>query len=322
MTFVEDQAKAWQEIPKLTRLSDPVPETVNGPGCTMAATEQLRPALPELFAKYDIKTVLDVGCGDWTWMQHVDLSGIDQYIGWDVDPETIAENQRQFGDNPKVSFSVRNLLTVSEIPQVDLIIARQVLIHFPNQYIADVLEKFKKSGSTYLLASHWPTETENHEYVSEGFAYRGYVERTVNLLTPPFEFGRLVDAVNELITDDSMGVLREPPHELALFAIPEPSAPSAPAFHSRAHSADEGMAEGFSFLKTLTTFKERVDAQMQTPQTAGDLVSEDGELNFDAIKRVVAENSRDLGELGKMIRVDYVHHLLDGVAQRMAEETG
>src|SRR6185295_7408576 len=147
MTFAEDNAKAWTEIPQLTKLSDPIPETANGPGATMTATEELRAALPELLRRYNIKTVLDVGCGDWTWMQHVDLSMLDSYIGWDVDPNTIAENQRKFYlDNPRVTFECRNILTTTDIPKVDLILARQLLMHFPNNHIRAVLEQFKASG--------------------------------------------------------------------------------------------------------------------------------------------------------------------------------
>jgi hypothetical protein len=45
---------------------------------------------------FSAKTLLDAGCGDFNWMRHVNLK-LDQYIGIDVVPELICENQRQFG---------------------------------------------------------------------------------------------------------------------------------------------------------------------------------------------------------------------------------
>jgi SAM-dependent methyltransferase len=258
-TFVEENAKAWSEIPHLTKLSDPIPETVNGPGATMAATTALRAQLPDLLGRHNIKTVLDVGCGDWTWMQHVDLSMLQTYIGWDVDLATIEENQRRFAGRTNVVFECKNLLTETDIPKVDLILARHVLIHFPNAYTTQILERFKGSGSTYLLSSTWP-EDENSDEQPDGFAYRGYMERAVNLEADPFNLPEILDSIEE--PPAAAGVLRYR-HYLALFKLPPR------AFKSRVHPAtadSSGAPPSISFMERLAEFKRHVDEAQRTAE--------------------------------------------------------
>jgi SAM-dependent methyltransferase len=222
MSFAEDNAKAWSEITELHK-SRPAEfgtiETANGPGATLAQTEDLRQILPELLKRYGIKTMLDVGCGDWNWMSHVDLTDVEGYIGWDVEPSMIAADQEHFGDAPNVTFECQSLLTAEQLPQVDLILARHVLIHFPNDEIAAVLDKMRASGAKYLLTSHWPDES-NEDYEPEGFAWRGYMERALNMEAPPFKLGPRIETIHEPAAD--AGVLMEE-HELALFElIPQP----------------------------------------------------------------------------------------------------
>ena len=62
----------------------------SGDGSSLPATERLRNAMPKLFDDYGIQSFLDAPCGDWFWMQHVDLSGI-HYIGADISGEIIED---------------------------------------------------------------------------------------------------------------------------------------------------------------------------------------------------------------------------------------
>lgn len=319
MTFVEDNAKAWSEIPHLTKLSDPVPETINGPGATMAATEQLRKDLPGLLQRHDIKTVLDVGCGDWTWMQHVDLSMLQSYTGWDVDAATIEENKRRFASRTNVTFECKNLLTETDIPKVDLILARHVLMHFPNDYTSQILERFKGSGSTYLLTSTWPGD-ENSDEQPDGFAYRGYMERTVNLEADPFNLPEILDSIEE--PPAAAGVLRYS-HYLALFKLPPR------AFKSRVHPAAEdnsGAPPSISFMERLADFKERVDAGR--PESVRQTMAELGDLSAQRTEKLreirdhlrevhqIASNDDSLGTMWLLLgaqsaAIDTIlHHLI------------
>ena len=69
-------------------------ESVSGPGSTLEETEPIRRDLPSLLKELDATSLLDLPCGDFHWMQHTDLAGID-YIGGDLVGELIERNQAQ-----------------------------------------------------------------------------------------------------------------------------------------------------------------------------------------------------------------------------------
>ncbi|CAE6935807.1 hypothetical protein [Paraburkholderia domus] len=57
-------------------------ESVSGWGSEQGNTERFVRELPDLASRYNVTSVLDVPCGDFNWMRHVDLGDID-YIGAD-----------------------------------------------------------------------------------------------------------------------------------------------------------------------------------------------------------------------------------------------
>ena len=216
--FDDYQPRAWQEVKDLfdvSRLS--APETANGPGSTVELTEPIRAWLPKVLSIYDITTMLDAPCGDWNWLRYVDLRHLDHYIGWDVVDELVRQAQtRAFEKDVKSTFSVVNLLTVDEVPQVDLILSRDFLAHLPDEAVLKVLNKFVASGSRYLLTSHYPDSDNVFDYDPKDYAWIGYAERTINFEREPFKVGRKVDACPEL--PGPHGVIAQP-HELALFEL-------------------------------------------------------------------------------------------------------
>ncbi len=58
-------------------------ESVSGFGSEIKNTEVLAAALPRLFRELDIRTLLDLPCGDFNWMSRVNMDGID-YLGADI----------------------------------------------------------------------------------------------------------------------------------------------------------------------------------------------------------------------------------------------
>ena len=50
------------------------PETRSGVGSSLDSTRVLRAELPKAMRSLGARTLLDVPCGDFSWMQHVDLS--------------------------------------------------------------------------------------------------------------------------------------------------------------------------------------------------------------------------------------------------------
>lgn len=229
--FIESQARAWMEIRDWS--DDQIPlmpmregGSPNGPGASLDLTVELREQLPELLVRHHIISMLDVACGDWNWMRLVDLGRI-QYLGWDVDPTLVERCARRIveGDFVKTdyahneidaTFECVNALTVPEIPMVDLILCRDLLGHFPNEYIATVLNKFALSDSTFLLASTYPDADNQFTYHPDDYAWLGYMEHPVDLQQPPFSMGNPIEVIPE--ATGPSGVLAVP-HELALFRL-------------------------------------------------------------------------------------------------------
>ena len=125
-------------------------ESISGPGSTVAYTEGFRYFLMGLLRHLDVKTFIDAPCGDFNWMQHVDLTGI-QYLGFDIAEDIITENQEKFGSDT-VSFAQADICEDS-FPAADLMMVRDVLFHLPEKYIFQFFENFLMQDIPYLLTT-------------------------------------------------------------------------------------------------------------------------------------------------------------------------
>lgn len=97
--------------------------------------------LEQFIREHGITSIADIGCGDWQYMCHVDLNGID-YTGYDVASTVIEANRRKFSA-PNISF-VHYDGDFSAIKATDLAICKDVLQHLPNKNIFDFIENTKK----------------------------------------------------------------------------------------------------------------------------------------------------------------------------------
>tara|TARA_Y100000389_G_C17410534_1_gene490634 strand:- start:93 stop:467 length:375 start_codon:yes stop_codon:yes gene_type:complete len=119
-----ESAKKWIEL-KL-KSKDNV-ESISGPGSFIENTKNTCSLINETLIKYNIKSILDLGCGDFNYFKSINIDNI-SYIGWDVSTQMINENINKYG-NKYVKFEVKDIIT-DEYPHVDLIICRDVF--FPS----------------------------------------------------------------------------------------------------------------------------------------------------------------------------------------------
>lgn len=101
---------------------------MSGKGSNLEATTKLRQILPELLRELGATSMLDLPCGDFFWMSHVDLNDID-YIGGDIVPDLIATNQVMHSSSRR-RFEVIDLIA-GPIPAADVIFVRDCLVHLP-----------------------------------------------------------------------------------------------------------------------------------------------------------------------------------------------
>ena len=149
-------------------------ESRSGLGSELKSTEVIRRELPELFKKFKRESVLDIPCGDFNWMQHVDMNNVN-YIGADIVDKMIESNNITF---PNMDFRVLDL-TESELPKVDLIFVRDLLGHFNYQNVNKALQNIIRSGSKYLLTTSFTRWHYNVDIENGGW-------RPINLMLQPF----------------------------------------------------------------------------------------------------------------------------------------
>lgn len=119
-------------------------ETPCGSGSTMEASRLVRSHLARIAQNYQIRTVSDAGAGDLHWIRFVD---------WQVE-------YRGFDLYPRASMVQEFDITSDILPESDLILCRHVLNHLSIRQCEDALERFRESGSTYLLMTMNPRQLD------------------------------------------------------------------------------------------------------------------------------------------------------------------
>ena len=161
-------------------------ESRSGDGSSLAATAQVRVELPALFRKLGVRRLLDVPCGDFHWMAHVDLAaaGITSYVGGDVVGDIVAANNARHAA-PGRSF-VQVDLTTGPLPAVDgapadAVLCRDCLVHLSFANVARALDVLRASGASYLITTTFLDHSENVDVVDGDW-------RPLNLERAPFNF--------------------------------------------------------------------------------------------------------------------------------------
>jgi SAM-dependent methyltransferase len=139
------------------------PQSVSGPGSSLEETVAVREELPRLVRQLGVRSLLDAACGDCHWLSSTQLD-LDRYIGIDIVPELIAQNRERLG-KAGWEFAVKDI-TSDALPQADLIICRDCLIHLSFHYIERILRNFRRSGATFLLTTTYSGLDSNHDILS------------------------------------------------------------------------------------------------------------------------------------------------------------
>jgi methyltransferase family protein len=135
-------------------------DSVSGVGSDLDQTRVVRRELPILFRDLGIHTMLDIPCGDFHWMQHTDLHGVD-YTGADIVPDLIHRNSENY-ERSNVQFRLFDV-TSDPLPRVDLLLLRDCLVHFSYRDIDRALANIVVSNSTYLLATTFSARERNYD---------------------------------------------------------------------------------------------------------------------------------------------------------------
>lgn len=170
--------------------------SVSGTGSNLEQTQQIRNELPKVIEKLRIKSMLDIPCGDFFWMRHVDLRVLESYIGADIVEELVTRNQKY--STPNISFKKINLIS-DPIPTVDLIFCRDCLVHLAISDIFKAISNIKNYKSRYLITTTFSnTNRTNIDIITGKW-------RPINLLLPPFNFPAPIDLIDEKCPEKGYG---------------------------------------------------------------------------------------------------------------------
>jgi SAM-dependent methyltransferase len=128
-------------------------EGFSGEGSLLPNALEYMDFLQKFIKSNNIKTVLDLGCGDWEFSRHIDWTGI-EYTGYDIVKSVVEKNVKKFSTS-SIRFEHSNILS-SKLPQADLVVCKDVLQHFSNEDILLLIQKISKYRYCLMTNSTTP----------------------------------------------------------------------------------------------------------------------------------------------------------------------
>jgi hypothetical protein len=159
-----------------------------GPGSTMSYTEGLRSDLLPFLQKHNINSMLDIPCGDFSWMSTTGITEELEYIGADIVDSLITNTKKNY---PGVDFRVLDL-TKDDLPEVDLIFCRDCLLHLSFEDVDKAFDNIAKSNIKYILTSNW-INADNIKDIATGS------HRFLNFNKPPYSFDTGIDSIKDWV---------------------------------------------------------------------------------------------------------------------------
>jgi len=162
-------------------------ESRSGPGSGLEQTKIVRKEISKILNDLEINSILDIPCGDFHWFKEMDLTSI-SYIGADIVKDLIDLNTTKYSKPNRtfVNLDIRN----DKLPNVDLILCRDLFVHLSFNDIQKSIKKIQESCSKYLLITSYPSVEKNHD-IKTG------LWRALNMEIPPFSFLKPIRTIDE-----------------------------------------------------------------------------------------------------------------------------
>lgn len=134
---------------------------LSGPGSSLKNTKEYSKILTKFIYDNQCKSVLDLGCGDLTWIPKTPFfnDGCIKYTGVDVVKSLIDSHLTKF---PKKQFLCKDITTYNNIDYTDIIIIRDVIFHLKNDEIISIFNNIKNKFRFLIITScRNSTNTDN-----------------------------------------------------------------------------------------------------------------------------------------------------------------
>lgn len=177
--------------------------TLSGEGSTVENTQTILQGLPELFERFNIKTIVDAPCGDYYWMKNIKYN-FDKYTGADIVKPIIDKLSQEYSDTTHEFIQVD--LCKDILPKADLILCRDCLMHLSNEDSKKVIENFKQSNSKYLLITTNPNNPMNVQINTGEFRHLNMTKEPFNFPQPIYLLNENFKMYNGMFSDKSLGL--------------------------------------------------------------------------------------------------------------------
>jgi SAM-dependent methyltransferase len=150
----------------------------SGRGSTPENTVAYRGLVEGFLREHHIRSVVDIGCGDWAFAHLTDWGSVD-YLGLDTVPSVIAANARRYG--PRFRFGALDVSRES-LPSADLVIIKDVFQHWPNDEIRRFIPRLSIYRFALITNDAFPGRDLNTDIAMTGY-------RPIDLRMSPFHLG-------------------------------------------------------------------------------------------------------------------------------------
>jgi SAM-dependent methyltransferase len=154
----------------------------SGTGSTLEITREYRAYIEGFMKKHSVKSVVDAGCGDWSFSSAMDWGGA-SYLGVDIASDVIAA-VRSKHEKGRIKFQVGDI--TDELPAAELLISKDVLQHLSNELVHKFIRNNLRKGKYKWVILTNTRGSENRDVASGGY-------RAIDLAAPPFEVRGLID---------------------------------------------------------------------------------------------------------------------------------
>jgi len=155
-------------------------ESVSGPGSTIKSNEKLIFELENFIKYFNIKSYLDIACGDFNWMNNFNFNLLDKYCGIDIVDELIKINNNKYSDDI-ICFRLLDISTNLINEQYDFVMCKDMLVHLSIEDIFKTLKNIKNTNSKFLALTTFYDKTYNKDIKTGTW-------RPLNFDIEPFNF--------------------------------------------------------------------------------------------------------------------------------------
>ncbi|MEY4879165.1 MAG: hypothetical protein RJB62_634 [Pseudomonadota bacterium] len=148
----------------------------SGAGSDLRNTVLYVAYIQALMDRHQLRSVLDIGCGDWRFSRYLDFSGR-AYLGYDVVSSVIATDQATYGA-PHIRFEQADVSALTEFPPADLILCKDVLQHLSHRNVTRILGLCRNARYALITNDYHPENTD----CADGET------RPLDVSKPPFDF--------------------------------------------------------------------------------------------------------------------------------------